>query len=297
MKNLLLAACLLPGTLLARELPVIINDAGLIHNFEKKAGALAESGDFPRVESLKAELAKPKGMPPLPAVSAPEAPMDSVVMVGSVYDCGKCDRWHPGSLATAWVVGADGLFCTNYHVIETLHGETAAISTRKGEVYPVLEILLADKDHDVAIFRADITGLTPLPIAKDFAKVGADISCLSNPNQRFFYQSFGKVARYNTMRRKDRAMVPVMSITADFAKGSSGGPIINADNQVVGMVASTRSIYYENKTETGPTKLQMVMKSCVPGFVIEDLLTTSKSPEGVDENADEKPSRELDPVS
>ena len=63
-----------------------------------------------------------------------------------------------------------------------------------------------------------------------------------------------------------------MSITADFARGSSGGPVINPAGEVVGMVAFTNSIHYgsDEAGESGP--LQMVVKSCVPVAAIRRLL-------------------------
>ena len=62
-----------------------------------------------------------------------------------------------------------------------------------------------------------------------------------------------------------------MSVTADFAKGSSGAPILDLNGNVVGMVASTKSVYYDE--ENGLQKdLQMVMKNCVPAKCILDLI-------------------------
>jgi S1-C subfamily serine protease len=62
-----------------------------------------------------------------------------------------------------------------------------------------------------------------------------------------------------------------MAITADYAKGSSGGPVLNARGEVVGMVSSTNSIYYTR--EKGQNQnLQMVIKSCVPVGAISKLL-------------------------
>ena len=62
-----------------------------------------------------------------------------------------------------------------------------------------------------------------------------------------------------------------MSVTADFARGSSGAPIFDGLGNVVGMVASTISVYYDD--EDGRQKnLQMVLKNCVPARCILDLI-------------------------
>jgi S1-C subfamily serine protease len=55
-------------------------------------------------------------------------------------------------------------------------------------------------------------------------------------------------------------------VTADYAKGSSGGPVVNEAGKVVGMVSNTQSIYYGPRGKDGDQQgpLQMVVKNCVP---------------------------------
>lgn len=261
----------------AQARPPIINDTQIIRNFQKKAGEFAESGESPSVEVLHKGLEKPSGMPPLPPVEAPAELLDSVFVLGSVYDCGKCDQWHPSGVATAWVMSPDGILCTNHHVIKDFKGEAMAVASWKGEVYPVIEILLADKKNDVAIIRVDAKGLVPLSLAAQASEVGDKISCLSHPKQRFFHRTFGEVARYHYKRGRG-PRVAQMSITADYAAGSSGGPILNEDHQVVGMVSTTSSVYTPGTEKDEKGRLQMVFKSCVPGFVIQELLDEASAP-------------------
>ena len=285
-----LGCCVLVASISAR--PPIIDDSGIVANFQAKSGEFAEEGSYPAMEKLHKGLKNPSGLPEIPEVAAPKSALDSVFVVGSVYDCGKCDLWHPSGFATAWVMASDGVFCTNYHVIEGFEGGAMTVASWEGEVYPVTEILLADKANDVAIFRAEVEGLTPLPMAAEAAEVGEEISCLSHPNQRFFNHTYGEVARYH-FKRTRKTKVPQMSITADYAMGSSGGPILNEKNEVVGMVASTFNIYTPTKNKERKQNLQMVVKNCVPGFVIQELMAEAPKQEQEAQEEEKLPEEKL----
>ena len=62
-----------------------------------------------------------------------------------------------------------------------------------------------------------------------------------------------------------------MAITAEFAKGSSGGPVLDANGNLVGMAAATSSIYYDVQ-DGRKTNLQMVIRQCVPLESVRDLI-------------------------
>ena len=63
-----------------------------------------------------------------------------------------------------------------------------------------------------------------------------------------------------------------MSITADYAKGSSGGPVLDNNNRVIGMVSNTESLYTESNKGKPKGSLQMVIKNCVPVRSIRTLM-------------------------
>ena len=133
--------------------------------------------------------------------------------------------------------------------------------------------LATNKAADLAVFRVDATELTPLALGDD-AGVGSAVSIISHPDRRFFYQSSGEVARYWKAPRKSSAKDATwMSVTADFARGSSGGPALNGAGAVVGMASSTQSIHYgptgKDGKPTGP--LQRVTHNCVPVAAIRAL--------------------------
>ena len=60
-----------------------------------------------------------------------------------------------------------------------------------------------------------------------------------------------------------------VEITADFAKGSSGGPIMDDRGNMVAMVSCLHPIFYVDQP---PTDRQMGIKECIPVSSIVRLL-------------------------
>ena len=141
------------------------------------------------------------------------------------------------------------MIVTNAHVIEAFRDMKAiAVMTSDARVFPIKDMLTADRLNDVAVLKIEATNLTPLTIAKTIS-VGATVYCLSHPimdsmgtKYGFFAFTQGIVSgRYRTQLIGNEP-VNVLTITADYAQGSSGGPILNENGDVVGMVGHTLSI-------------------------------------------------------
>lgn len=191
-----------------------------------------------------------------------------VIVVANLYNCGRCDRWHTNS-ATGFIISSDGIAVTNYHVVENKLENMLGAMTADGRVVAITEVLAANEASDIAIIKLDGDGFTALPLA-EADPVGTPVVVISHPVQRFFSLSSGIISRYFTTR-KPGSHSRRMSITADFAKGSSGGPVINPYGAVTGVVSSTSSIYYGKKDDVD-TNLQMVIKSCIPVQAVHKLI-------------------------
>ena len=191
-----------------------------------------------------------------------------VLVVAKVYLCAECPRWHVNT-ASGFMLSESGAFATSYHVVDTPELEAMLILTGDGRVAPVREVLAADRAADVAILRAEGDGFTALPLGER-SPAGASVRVISHPDGRYFTLSEGVVSRYFAFREGGEA-VTLMAITADFAKGSSGAPVLDERGAVVGMVNNTFSSYYS--TDHGRKEdLQMVFKNCTPAESLRKLI-------------------------
>lgn len=279
--------CLMPPAAGVADLPVM-DDAAFLHDFRVALSQLAE--DAPNGKQIGESLGKaPKrlawsegNLPP--AGTTYERITDSVFALAYGFDCGKCDQWHLGGVATAWCIREDGLLVTNHHVLDEEKAEAWAVCTREGEVLPLEEVLAANPEDDIAIFRVATRGLTALPLGDD-AAVGSPVRVVSHPDKKLYVLTSGIVSRYYKGHRHGGPSPLRMAITADYAKGSSGGPVLNPEGAVVGMVLSTRSIYYDHNPDGEPTNLQMVIKATVPVASIRAILDPDPAGQGAPESA------------
>ena len=192
-----------------------------------------------------------------------------MLVIGRLYNCGKCSKWHT-STASAFVISRDGIIVTNHHVLENDDGEILGAMDYKGNVYSIEKVLAANEEDDLAILKLRNAELTPMALGKP-ANVGSDVWVISHPDRKMYMMTKGMVSRYNMIMDKNRKPGRRMSITADYAKGSSGAPVFNRKGQVVGVVSSTNSIYY-NVVNGKKENLQMVVKNCIPVESIHKLI-------------------------
>ncbi|MHC4507147.1 MAG: S1 family peptidase [Planctomycetota bacterium] len=215
---------------------------------------------------------------------------DAVVVVGGIYKCKKCSKWHV-STASGFLITPDGIVVTNYHVVNSSDRKALGAMTYDGRVFPVARVLAADEPADIAIVKLDPLGkpdkpgkrnerdtraLPYLALAPD-APVGTPVWVISHPRTHFYTFTEGMVSGYFVEPRK-KHQTRRMTITADFGKGSSGAPVLDGKGVVVGMVASTRAVSAEPHSDK--SYAQMVLRHCVPVKSVRGLIVDTSEKAG-----------------
>lgn len=259
-----------------------INDAGIKSSFETKLGALFEAGGIPKATDILKQLREEKRSEltlPDPAPTLENHPpevydrtRDASLVLGHLYLCGKCENYH-ANLAGGVILSPDGLVLTNYHVIDFKDAIVFGAMTANGTIFGIEKVVASSKQNDLALLKLreakDLTYVVP----QEKIETGEEIFVVSHPDGHFYTLTKGYVARkYLTPEQK----TPMLQITADFAKGSSGAGIFNARGELAGIATSTSSIYYDGSEES-PANLQMVIKSGIPASSLRELITPEKS--------------------
>ena len=250
--------------------PAVINDRAIIGQMTREATRMMDSDETVSMKSLIEQLKKePRAKLGLPGGKGGRAEdvQKAIAVVGGVYKCKRCTRWHVAP-ASGFLIAED-LLVTNYHVVNQPERSALAVRMFDGRVFMVESVVAASERYDLAVVRIPNTGITPIALGQA-APVGAKVDLISHPNQNFYTLSEGRVARYFITKR-DKKTVPAMAITADFGRGSSGAPVLNEAGEVVGIAASTESLYY-TEDDGNQKNLQMVFKNCVPVSQLRELI-------------------------
>lgn len=204
--------------------------------------------------------------------------LSAVILVGSIYQCGKCSKWHSRGFAGGWIASAEGHIVTNYHVLDAKKNDRIGIMMFDGRVFPVKSVCALDEVSDSAILKIDAAS-EPLPFLGlgSGVRPGDSVSILSHPSGRLWYLTKGVVARFSR-RVSEKGSSIWMNVTADYAVGSSGCPVLNETGEVVGMVSTTTTLYTQPRPNMKVGDPQMVVRECVSLSEIRDLLSEKPPP-------------------
>lgn len=137
----------------------------------------------------------------------------------------------PLSQGSGFIV-SNGRVVTNYHV---LAGSTSAsIIFSDGSMTLLKAVIAASRPKDLVIVEAETGNRSPLILGDELQlKVGETIYTIGAPNGLTSSLSDGLVSAF----RQDEGQF-LIQITAPVASGSSGGPVLNSQGQVVGVATS-----------------------------------------------------------
>src|SRR6476646_6299940 len=143
---------------------------------------------------------------------------------------GSGQRWGVGS----GVVLGEGRVLTNAH---NVRGDQVTVTFADGRTAEG-SVAGHDIDADLAVINVDTGGVPALPWAADAAPgVRTPVFALANPGGRGLRVTFGFVSGIERTFRgpRGRRITGSLEHTAPLLPGSSGGPVLDADGQLLGI--------------------------------------------------------------
>jgi S1-C subfamily serine protease len=141
----------------------------------------------------------------------------------------------PGS-GIVWT--ADGLIVTANHVVE--RDEDITVGLPDGRTVGAT-LVGRDPGSDIALLKTEVTDLTPAPRSSALVRIGNLVLAVGRPGNTGAMASFGGVSVVGGAWRTGQGGTIDGFIRADVAMlpGFSGGPLVDADGNVLGLNSST----------------------------------------------------------
>ena len=153
----------------------------------------------------------------------------SVIMLNCFDKDGK-----PYTTGSAFAAFEDGVFITNYHVIEK-EVKSIRAQMETGLEFNISHVVAFNEEKDLAILRTDAkTNLSPLPLG-DSSKIerGEKVIAIGSPMGLINTLSFGL---YSGRIKEDQEY---LQFSAPISQGSSGGALFNNRGEVIGITAAS----------------------------------------------------------
>jgi serine protease Do len=142
-------------------------------------------------------------------------------------------RGHRFGAGAGIVWDAEGLILTNNHVVGRHNPIVVLQDNREYES----RLLARDPDVDLALLSIDATGLTPLKPAPGSPRVGEMVFAFGHPWGQRNTVTRGIISALVSAQNRRGEKLPVVRSDVPLAPGNSGGPLVNAKGEVVGINA------------------------------------------------------------
>ena len=165
---------------------------------------------------------------------------------------------------SGFLISSDGYIVTNNHVIE--NATSISVLLYNGTSHTA-SIVGRDSASDLAVLRIEASGLAYLSLAdSDTLLVGEQVAAIGNPLGEFANSlTAGVLSALNREINIDGFPREMLQTDAAINNGNSGGPLINMQGQVVGVVtAKSGGLNVEG--------LGFAIPSNVVSYVVADLI-------------------------
>lgn len=133
---------------------------------------------------------------------------------------------------SGFVIDDAGTVVTNAHVLTATGADHAVVKTTGGQEKIVSSISDADTDRDIAIFKCE--GLKPTKLALRDADPQVGERAFAIGHSLGFSHSLSE-GIVSGVRREPSVPAKYIQTTAAISHGNSGGPLVDADGEVIGM--------------------------------------------------------------
>jgi len=175
------------------------------------------------------------------------------------------------SVGTGIIMTADGYIVTNAHVISG--GKSCMVALANGATYTA-ELVGYDTDRDVAVLKIDANGLPAAEFGdSDQAVVGDTVYAIGNPLGVELRGTLtnGIISAINRDVKVDGKTMTLIQTNAALNNGNSGGPLINAYGQIIGI--NTLKMSSQSSEESATVEgLGFALPISTTCFVVNDLI-------------------------
>ncbi len=205
--------------------------------------------------------------------------MPSVVSITTTQYAQRAGTEVASGYGSGFVYSADGLIATNNHVVE---GAGRIYVTLNGDEQQYeAEVVATDSYSDLAILKIDKTGLKPVKFGSSSSlRLGDTVFVIGSPYNGLFANSVssGIVSGLNREMVLNSATQTFIQTDAAVNPGNSGGPMFNANGELVGIITRKSMLSTVTGETTSIEGIGFAIPSDVASPVLEQLAQGQQVP-------------------